>query len=148
MDKKHLASILNDELTLVGFKRKGDYWVINGEQLTRMVNLQKSQYANAFYINFGYIIKEIPLNGLMMHVYNRLTSSFDGLERMASLLDLGNGISDEQREMEIREVVKTALIDKIQLVNTKNDLLLELEKRPSLNDVPLVVKQYFSLPLA
>lgn len=40
MEKKELASILNEIFVPIGFKKKGDYWVINGDEITKMVNLQ------------------------------------------------------------------------------------------------------------
>ena len=68
MKKKELSDAIGEVLIPNGFKKKGDYWLINGEEITKMVNLQKSQFSNRFYLNYGYIIKSIPLNNLMMHI--------------------------------------------------------------------------------
>ena len=56
MEKKDLINILSEMLVPIGFKRKGNYWVVNGDEITKMVNLQKSQYGNSFYINYDYIV--------------------------------------------------------------------------------------------
>ena len=80
MEKKELANILSDVLIPTGFKKKGNYWVINGDEITKMVNLQKSQFSNRFYINYGYILNALPLGNFMMHVNNRV-SSLDVEER-------------------------------------------------------------------
>jgi hypothetical protein len=146
MEKKELASILNEVLAPIGFKKKGDYWVINGDEITKMINLQKSQFSNSFYINYGYILKSVPLNGLMMHVFKGF-GSIDKTEqeRITALLDLGNNISNEDRAKELKKLLLEKLVLNIQEVNTEEDVLRELKKRPHLNDIPLVVKKHFSL---
>lgn len=146
MEKKELASILNEVLAPIGFKKKGDYWVINSDEITKMINLQKSQFSNSFYINYGYILKSVPLNGLMMHVFKGF-GSIDKTEqqRMTALLDLGNNISNGDRAKELKKLLLEKLVLNIQEVNTEEDVLSELKKRPHLNDIPLVVKKHFSL---
>ncbi len=146
MEKKELASILSGILVPIGFKKKGNYWVVNGAEITKMVNLQKSQFSNSFYINYGYILNAIPLDG-MMHIYNRV-ASIDKVEnlRIDELLNLENNISDEERASELKKVLLEKLAHKISSINTKADVLEHLKKQPHLNNVPLVVKRHFSLP--
>jgi len=146
MEKKELVSILNEVLVPIGFKKKGDYWVINGEEITKMVNLQKSQFGNTFYVNYGYILKSIPLNGLMMHVFKGF-GSLDKIEqqRITALLDLGNNISNEERAKELKDLLTKKVVLSIQEVSTEEDVSNELKKRSHLNDVPLIVKRHFSL---
>lgn len=146
MEKKELESILSEILVPIGFKKKGDYWVVNGEEITKMVNLQKSQFSNSFQINYGYILKSIPLNGLMMHVFNGFGST-DKTEQqiITALLDLGNKISNEDRLKQLKKLLLEKLLHNVQEVNTEEDVLIELKKRPHLDDIPLVVKKHFSL---
>lgn len=146
MEKKELVSILNEVLAPIGFKKKGDYWVINGDEITKMINLQKSQFANSFYINYGYILKSVPLNGLMMHVFKGVGST-DKTEqqRITRLLDLSNNIPKEERANELKKLLYERLITNIQKVSTEEDVLNQLKKRPHLNDIPLVIKKYFNL---
>lgn len=147
MEKKELTSILSEVLVPIGFKKKGNYWVINGDVITKMVNLQKSNYSNAFYINYGYILNSIPLGNLMMHVYNRVTSlDLEERNRITFLLNLESNIPDVERAKELKEILQSKLVEKIQGVDTDDDLLTELKKRPHLNDITLAVKQHFNLP--
>jgi hypothetical protein len=146
MEKKELASILSEILVPIGFKKKSNYWVINGDVITKMINLQKSNYSNSFYINYGYILNSIPLGNLMVHVYNRVTSlDVEERNRITFLLDLESNISDEERTKALKEMLQSKLIAKVQTVNTEEDLLAELKKRPHLNDITLAVKQHFNL---
>src|SRR5437868_695055 len=98
MVKESLIDLLSNIFIPIGFKRKGNYWVANGEEVTKMVNLQKSQYSNSFYINYGFIAKAIPLDGLMMHIYKSLGSKNKvEQKRIMELLTLDNEISDNDR---------------------------------------------------
>lgn len=146
MEKKELVFILDKMLTPIGFKRKGNYWVINNNVIAKMVNLQKSKFGNSFYINYGYIIKALPLNGLMMHIFDAF-GSFDEVEqqRIISLLDFESNISNEYRINELEKLLHEKVLLNIHKVNTEEDILSELKKRPHLNDVPLVVKKYFNI---
>ena len=146
MDRVGLANALSEILLPIGFKKKGNYWVINVEEIAKLVNLQKSQYGNHYYINFGYIIKSIPLNGLMMHIYQRLafTDKNENL-RIKELLDLENSIPDQNRKNELIQFIQHKMICDIQKTNTENDILNELKQRTQLNDVPLIVKKHFGL---
>ena len=146
MEKRQLTNVLNEILISIGFKKKGNYWVINGDVITKMVNLQKSNYSNAFYINYGYILNSIPLGNLMMHVYNRVTSlDIEERDRITALLDLESNISDEERIKALKEILQSKLVKKIQAVKTEEDLLAELKKRPHLNDITLAIKEHFNL---
>lgn len=147
MEKKELVNIVSEILVSIGFKKKGNYWVVNGVEITKMVNLQKSQFSNSFYINYGYILNAIPLNGLTMHIFGGL-GSLDSNEntRIKELLNLENNIADEERASDLKKVLFEKLVHKISSVNTEADILEELKKQPHLNNIPLVVKRHFNLP--
>lgn len=145
MEKKELANILSEVLVPVGFKKKGNYWVINGDEITKMVNLQKSRFSNSFYINYGYILNAIPLDD-MMHIYMRVASTDKNEnKRIDELLDLESHISNEDRANNLKRLLHEKLIPNLQNINTEEDVLNELKKRPHLNAVPLVVKKHFNL---
>jgi hypothetical protein len=146
MDKKELTNVINEVLVPAGFKRKGNYWVINDNEITKMVNLQKSSHGNFFYLNYGYILNSVPLDNEMMHVYNSVTSlDIEERNRITFLLDLDSKISDQDRASELKPILLDKLVSKIQLVNTEEELLEELRKRPHLNDIPLTVKKHFQI---
>jgi hypothetical protein len=148
MKKKELIQLINQLLEPIGFKRKGNFWVINGDEITKIVNLQKSQYNDSFYINYGYIINSIPLDGMMMHVYNRL-HSIDNKENesIAFLLNLNNEILDQDRIFQLTNIIEKNMITELVKTNTEKDILSNLKNRPHLNDIPLVVKRYLKISL-
>ena len=145
MEKEELVNILSEILVPTGFKKKGNYWVSNSNEITKMVNLQKSQFGNSFYINYGYILKSIPLEG-MMHIYNRVASkNVEEQQRIIELLDFENDITNGERSKELKKILLKKMLTKLQAVNTEEDLLNELSKRSTLNDIPLIVKKHFCL---
>ena len=143
MEKKDLINLLNEIFIPLSFKRKGNNWVLNGEAITKVVNLQKSNYGNLFYINYGYIIKSIELT-TVTHIGNRLAgSNKDEQKKIADLLNLD--ITIENRVFELKEFIVNKIVSKVQKINTEADLLDELKQRPHLNDIPLTVKKHFNL---
>ena len=145
MEKKDIASILNDVLVPIGFKKKGNYWVINGDEITKMANLQKSQFSNSFYINYGYIIRGLELTPTM-HIFKGLGSA-DGKEnkRITDLLNLENSIAAEERLSDLKRFICDKIVADFRDINTEEDILRELKQRPHLNNIPLIVKKHFNL---
>ncbi|QQS28130.1 MAG: DUF4304 domain-containing protein [Sphingobacteriales bacterium] len=146
MEKKELASILSEILLQIGFKKKGYYWVVNSAEIVKIINLQKSQFSNNFYINYGYILKSIPLED-KMHIYKRVASTDVNVNvKIKELLYIENNIFKEDRARDLKRVLVENLIENINSVNTEADILEELKKKPHLNDIPLIVKRHFHLP--
>ena len=146
MEKKDLIKLLDEIFVPLGFKRKGNNWVLNGNELSKLINLQKSNYSNAFYINYGYIIKGLELT-TTTHVENRLASTNkEEQKRITDLLDLETEIPTDQRFAELKKLIADKIAVQIQSMNTEADLLNDLRKQPHLNNIPLVVKRHFSLP--
>src|SRR4051812_7921288 len=105
MEKNNLIELLNEIFIPLGFKRKGNNWVLNGDALSKIINLQQSNYGNHFYINYGYIIKGLELT-TKEHLSHRLASNDkDKQKRITDLLDFENNISIEQRLAELRDLI-------------------------------------------
>jgi hypothetical protein len=143
MEKSELVDILNHALKPIGFKKKGNYWIMNGEEINKGVNLQRSSFSKKYYINYGFIVNSIPLNGLMYHAYNRLWTEDNLIER--DLLNLENELDDEYRKKHLEEVVLEQLVNKMQSINSEEDVLNYIKTLPTLNIIPLTVKRYFNL---
>lgn len=149
MEKRDLMNLLDEVFIPVGLKRKGNNWVSNNKDvLSKIVNLQKSNYGNSFYINYGYIIKGLPLT-TVTHVESRLAGADrDENKKITDLLNLEVDIPADERLSDLRQIVTDKVVSKIQSINTEEDLLNELKKRPHLNDIPLVVKKHFNLGIS
>lgn len=140
-----MINIISEIFTPIGFKKKGNFWIKNDKEITKIVNLQKSHFSNNFYINYGYIINTISLGNNMMHVFNGFGSVNDNM-RIKEILNLENDILPKERRRELKELIINLIVLNIQSIQTEEDLLNELKKRRNLNDISLDVKKYFGLP--
>ena len=145
MTKEDLINLISNILIPVGFKRKGKNWVINHQELTKIVNLQQSNFGNSFYINFGFIIKKLKLNE-GIDVYHRLRQSKSSTSNsVTDLLNLDFEISDAARSEELSILIDTQIVNFFNKINCEDDLKMELESREFRNDILLAVKHYFKL---
>lgn len=144
MNKKDLIALFNKVLSPLGYKRKGNNWIKSNNELYKVINLQKSYYSNLFYINYGYIIKELNLT-TMMHIENRLAACDSEKQKdITNLLDLDSEISESERSIKLKELINETVL-RMKKVNNINDLRDELKNRQHLNDVPIIVKDYYGL---
>ena len=145
MEKQNLSRLIDDIFIPIGFKRKGNNWVCNHNEISKIINLQKSNYGNLFYINYGYNIKNLELT-TRVHVDNRLASSLkEEQKKITDLLDLENDITDNKRISDLRYIIENIIVSELTLIYTEKDLLNYLKNRSNLNNIPLIVKIYFNL---
>lgn len=145
MEKKDLIACINGIFLPMGFKRKGNYWVYNGNEISKIVNLQKSNFGNSFYINYGYNFPDLKSEGCM-HIYNRLAATTKVEQKdITDLLDLECQILDEQRLHKLKLLIQDKIVTKFNVVSTKEDIIRELRMRPHLNDITLSVKAYLHI---
>lgn len=145
MEKKDFVKLLDEIFIPFGFKRKCNNWVLNEDSLSKLVNLQKSNYSNSFYINYGFIIKGLELT-TTTHVENRLSSvDREEQKRITDLLDLEVEMLVDQRLTDLKMFITDNIVLQVQSVTTEDDLLMNLKKRSHLNNIPLVVKKHFNL---
>ena len=145
MEKNELKDILNNVLRPFGFKRKSNYWIQDSKEIAKVVHLQKSQFDNRFYVNYGYIIKALPLNGLTMHVFKGLDSENpNDRASIKELLNLNNEIPEESRVAGLKKFIDAIIISKFDKVKSEVDILSELKSYEKPNIVPLQVKKYLA----
>jgi len=146
MEKKNIVKLLDELFLPIGFKRKGNNWVNNGEQVSKVVNLQKSNYSDSYYINYGFILNRLPMGNLKMHIENRLAGRNKEHEfRLFELLDMESEIIDEIRLNELKNMISEQIVAQFQLVNSDADIFSYLKRRPHLYDIPLRIKEYFGI---
>lgn len=125
MDKVVLLEITEEVFRPLGFKRKGSSMSLDNDSVIKVVTVEKSNFGNSFSITYGIIVKAIP--------------------RGASRLHLGLGLPEISTvgavHFELRNKVKKYLED----INTEEDVLRALKELPTLNIVPVRVREYFGL---
>ncbi len=146
MEKREFIKYLDAIIKPHGFRKKGNYWYLDSNSLIKVINVQKSDFGNIYYLNYGFIVPELEEINPDMHVYNRL-ASLDTKEniRIMDLLNFEKNIEDNERQSEIKFYIQNVILKELQNVNTEDDLFKVLKSRPHLNDIPLVVKRHFNL---
>jgi hypothetical protein len=146
VDKKNLVKFLDDLFKKYSFKRKGNQWILESGSFVKIIKLVRSRYGNNYYIDYGYILKNMELDQLDMHISNTL-SSLDDKEnkRIQELLDFDVEINDEKRKEELEQKILKKIILKFNDVQSEEDILNELKNRRNLNDISLRVKHYFKI---
>jgi hypothetical protein len=142
MEKKDLIQLIDNAFKKDGYIRKGNNWTFENDVLLKHINLQKSNFGNYYYLNYGYSIKELGLEDEVMHIYNRLTSK-DIIERneIEKLFDFDSKIEEHYRLVNIERYLN--LVKKeLNRINDTSDLSIYLKNREHLNDVSLKVKKY------
>ncbi|QEM69265.1 DUF4304 domain-containing protein [Geobacter sp. FeAm09] len=146
MEHKEFIKFLNEILTQYGFKKKGNKWFGESNDLLKVVDLQRSLYGNSYYLDYGFILKKIELGSLRMHIsYGFGSNVLEKNNRIKELLNFENNINDEQRKLELSNYIEDILLAVTQNVETESDLLNEIMKMQNLNLVPLRIKKHFSL---
>ena len=146
MTKENLISLLTNALSRAGFKRKGNNWVDNNGEVSKIVNLQKSEFSNSYYLNYGYVIKPLPLNGAKMHIYLRLSTK-DGevKDTVSELLNLSNDIPDCQRYRRLHDLIFEKLLFELGSINSEEEIRQKILDGTWRQVVPISVRRYFHI---
>ncbi|MCD0465836.1 DUF4304 domain-containing protein [Flavobacterium sp. ENC] len=148
MEKKELVKFMDEIFTPLEFKRKGNNWISNGESINRIINLQKSQYSNAFYINYGYILNNLPLDNWTSHVDTRLAfNEKEHQKELNDLLNLENDIDRDKRFSLLKEIINKKVVNEVESVFSEDDVLKVLKKKEFLYTIPPSVLKYFNLTI-
>lgn len=148
MENKDMLFFLDGIFIPIGFKRKGNNWVKNGEEVNKIINLQKSQYGNVYYLNYDYIINSLPLNGWKTHVNHQLASKDKDIQnRIKELLNLENDIEPRTRFSELEQFINEKIVAEMESVQSENDILKILKEREFLYAIPPVVLKHFNLTI-
>lgn len=104
-----VKDILNEELKLLGFKKKGARWYRDNEDVISVVGLQKSQWGDQHYINLGIWVKllgDVDFPEVKdCHIQCRLENvTIDQANDLAKALDEEDGWRMEAEER--REIIK------------------------------------------
>jgi len=96
-----LIAALNEALVPVGFKKKASSWFRRSDEVTEVVNLQRSRYGPQHYLNFGLWLCTLGAEPFpkpaRCHVYTRVESLVASQAQLKHLLDLDRSEFDAER---------------------------------------------------
>jgi hypothetical protein len=137
MTNNDFKNKFDDLLKPIGFRKKGNYWRFETDELEKIVHLQKSNFSNLYYLNYGFNLKGLNYDGVLIHIGNRLHQS--------EAFDLENSIGAKDREKLLEAIISKDLIPTLQRVNKETDILTFVKGRPTTNDIPIKVKEYLKI---
>ena len=146
MTNKEFKNTLDKFLKPHGFKKKGNEWTMETSELYKTIDLQKSNFSNLYYLNYGYNFKDLDYDGTMHHIINRLGSRDTNVNKIIhDTFDLEKSIDDLARIKNLSDLINNILLPEVNSTNNKADILNSLKTRPTLNDIPLRVKEYLDI---
>jgi len=133
MTNEELKKIFDQALKPLFYRKKGNKWSTSTDHLTKIIELQKSGYSNLYYLNFGVNLNQLDHKELGFHVFNRHKHTLD--------LEMA---SDERLKEQARESI-TQMTDILARLSTVEDVIKFTETLPTLNILPLKVKEFLHL---
>src|ERR1700683_2441378 len=108
---KIVEKAIDDLLSKAGFKRKGKVWYVDNAETFSLLELQKSNYGDQYYINLAVFVKKLGSNPFpkehQCHVRGRLTSLLKDKSDAEKSLDLENvSIPMEKRIASVSSMIK------------------------------------------
>lgn len=128
-DSRFVKEALSAPLKEAGFKNKSNYWYLNNTDVVLLVNLQKSQYGDQFYVNGGIALKSLGADEFPKehhcHIRFRLTALVPEKEKkqIESIFDLENeSLAGQHRKDEISRLVTDLVLPILQDCSSKNGI--------------------------
>lgn len=128
-DSKLVKEALGAPLKEAGFKKKSDSWYWSNDEVVLLVNLQKSQYGDQYYVNGGVALKSLGAAEFPKehhcHIRFRLTAvvSEEESKEIESVFDLENeSLSDQQRKEEISRLVTDVALPILQACSSESGI--------------------------
>jgi hypothetical protein len=146
MNKIKFKQAIDQILLPHKFVRNKNTWVLKSPEINKVISVYQSNYSDTYYIDYGFIINNLELNDLNMHVFKRLGSS-DYNEQLFinRVLSLDSSMSDHERVSQLKLIIEDKALSVLEKINTESDLLVYIQSFPNLNMIPLLVKNYFRL---
>ncbi|MBF9254386.1 DUF4304 domain-containing protein [Pontibacter sp. 172403-2] len=133
MKTKELKLKFDQSLKPLGYKKKGNKWSAVTKDLTKIIELQKSSYSNLYYVNYGVNLNGLDYKEILLHVFGRHSNTLN-LE-----------ITDDETLNRLVNETIVQIINKLAPLNTVEDVISYTKTLPTLNILPLRVKEFLNL---
>jgi hypothetical protein len=115
---------LNQILKPHGFKKKSNTWTLVFPEITKIISLQKSNFSNLYYLDWGFNINQLDYKEVLMHIDGQIGSGYDENENelIKKVLDLEYNMDEEERVKELTRFIEKYVINFFKEMNNINDL--------------------------
>jgi hypothetical protein len=147
MDKMKFKKALDQILLSHDFVSTKNNWILKNTEINKLLFISRSSYTNSYYIDYGFIINDLELNELRMHVSERLGTADDYAEQLLIIrvLSLDSPMSDEERAGKLKAIIENKVLPTFERITTKSDLKAYIDTFPYLNMIPVAVKEHLKV---
>lgn len=140
--KKLIISDFSQFLKTHSFKKRGSVWVLQKNEFLVIIDLQKSQWSNIYYVNVGLQLENLE---------EKLPKAHNAEISYRVVDQYGNdsqGNFDLVRDLAlIKDLVKLQVIEKFANLQTKSQLKEQMITEPKRYFVSVLGKKLLSLPV-
>jgi len=142
---KDLIDLIHSELKPLSYKKKGRKWSIETEELMKDVSIQKSNFSKFYYVNYGFIIKELDLENAYHHYASRLGGITTEENRFVqTFLDFEN--EESKDVVKFTTIFRANLIAELNSINGIQDLRSHIvEKQNRINMLSVFTKNFLKI---
>ena len=147
-----LVKLIDNEMKRAGFKRKGKNWYLETDETVEVVNLQKSQWGNQYYVNLGILLKALDQSNTpkeyQCHIRARLNDVADEAIDWGKILDLEDAsVVEEQRATATSNALRDNALPFLRKMSTTNGIKHELSDKGFGNlAVMQIARRFLGLP--
>ena len=143
-----IAGVLKE----AGFKKKGTTWYLNAHECICVVNLQKSQWGEQYYVNLGVSLKRLAPasspNESQCHIRERLSEIVPNKSQCEKTLNLEESFPTQQRIAIITGMLREHALPFLLSLESSDGIRKALRSgRLRLAVVTLSAKKFLKLPL-
>ena len=129
MDIKEFKKIVDEVFLSKGMKKRRSNYYFDNEEFISVFGLQKSSYANGFYLNLGYVIKDLNTKEIPNYSDGniRLRFEFKIDRKLTDLIDI-QIVEKDQLIKQFDKNIKHYIL----LINNISDIQKLLKEEPAL----------------
>lgn len=124
--KQRTSKVIDEALTPLGYTKRKNTWFLTQDETIRLVDLQKSQYGEKYYINLAIYLKnlgnlEYPPENLC-HIRTRLEAIVSNKEDYESLLDGEKNENIDERMGKLSKLFHSSALPWLSIGNSEASL--------------------------
>ncbi|PET60663.1 hypothetical protein CN514_14150 [Bacillus sp. AFS001701] len=143
MDIKEFKKFVDEVLLTKGMKKRRSNYYFDNEEIISVLGLQKTSYTNGYYLNFGYVIKDLNTKEHPNYTDGniRLRFEFKINRKLTDLIDIYN----VEKELLIEQFHKN-INNYILPIKKISDLQKLIKKEPELlSQATLETKKFLNM---
>ena len=148
-----VTSAVGEAASAAGYRRHRNTWHCENEETVLLINVQKSQHGQQFFVNLGVIVKALgersSPSASNSHLQWRLEEFMPDAQRddLAAALDLERSLDGARRSAVLRSALATYGLPRLEDMSTMDRLRSELKRDPQVRAHAMAkLKRFMAMP--